>query len=137
MISEIIVEWKKGMSFESEIDGHKLIVDAADESGGENNGPRPKKLLLLALGGCTGMDVISVLKKMKVEILNFNIKVIGITLEEHPKKFSEIEVVYQFKGKNLEYEKLKKAVDLSKDKYCAVIGTLKDSVKLKFVIEIL
>ncbi len=137
MLNEINVKWNGKMSFSTEIDGHNLIVDSSSDVGGENKGPRPKKLLLLALAGCTGMDVISILKKMKVEIFNFSIKVIGNTQEEHPKKYTDISIKYQFKGNNLEYVKIKKAVDLSKDKYCSVIAILKEAVKLNFEIEIL
>jgi putative redox protein len=137
MINEINVEWTNNMVFQAEIDGHNLVVDASNEAGGENKGPRPKKLLLLALAGCTGMDVISILKKMKVEITKFNVKVIGNTQEEHPKKYNEMKVTYQFSGKNIEYDKLKKAVDLSIEKYCSVIAILKNAVKLEFNIEIL
>jgi putative redox protein len=137
MTNEIIAEWKNNMSFEAEIDGHKLIVDASNDVGGENKGPRPKKLLLMALAGCTGMDVISILKKMKVEVSKFNVKVIGNASDEHPKKYTEMKIIYQFKGNNLELEKLKKAVDLSLNKYCSVNAVLKETIKIDFDIEII
>jgi putative redox protein len=137
MISEIIAEWKSNMSFETEIDGHKITVDASVDAGGENKGPRPKKLLLIAIAGCTGMDVISILKKMKVDISEFFIKVIGKSQEDHPKKYTELKLVYQFKGNNLELEKLKKAINLSLDKYCSVNAILKEAIKIEYVIEIL
>jgi putative redox protein len=137
MKNEIIAEWNKNMCFITEIDGHKLIVDATSDIGGENRGPRPKKLLLLALAGCTGMDVISILVKMKVEIEIFRIKVIGNAQEDHPKKYNTIDLIYCFKGKNLENEKLKKAINLSLDKYCSVNAILKESIKINYEIEII
>jgi putative redox protein len=137
MIDELNAEWLNDMSFSSEIDGHKLIVDASKDNGGENKGPRPKKLLMLALAGCTGMDVISILKKMKVEVSKFNIKVIGTASDEHPKKYVSMKIIYQLKGENLEYDKIKKAVDLSKDKYCSVNAVLKEAISMEFSIEIM
>ncbi|HRX67106.1 MAG TPA: OsmC family protein, partial [Tenuifilaceae bacterium] len=64
----IHIEWQGDMKFETELDGHKLIIDAAPEVGGTDKGPRPKPLMLVALAGCTGMDVVSILKKMRVEL---------------------------------------------------------------------
>lgn len=72
---EINVKWLNNMAFEAEVNGHKVILDAEAEVGGENRGPRPKPFMLLALAGCTGMDVVSILKKMKVELLDFNVRV--------------------------------------------------------------
>ena len=81
--------WKENMAFETEQDGHKLIIDAGTESGGNDLGPRPKKLMLTALAGCTGIDVISILKKMKVVPDAFRVVVEGDVTEEHPKKYGE------------------------------------------------
>ncbi len=91
----------------------------------------------MSLAGCTGMDVISILEKMKVKLKSFNIKVVGDINEEHPKKFNAIKIIYEFSGDNLNLEKLKKAVKLSEEKYCGVLATLRGSVKLDFEIKIL
>ena len=64
-MNTVNVRWNEGMEFTSEVDGHEIIIDAKEEFGGKNAGPRPKPLILTALGGCTGMDVVSILKKMK------------------------------------------------------------------------
>jgi putative redox protein len=99
MINEIECNWIKDLAFEAEIDGHKIILDT--EAG--NRGPRPKPLLLLALAGCTGMDVISILCKMKVEVGSFRLKVSGDTTETHPKYYKTMHIQYIFKtltGKN-------------------------------------
>ena len=118
MLHEVNLKWDEGMAFTTELDGHKLTLDANTESGGSDKGPRPKKLMLLALAGCTGMDVVSILKKMRVEYDYLNIKVEGDSTEEHPKHYQSMKVIYEFKGKNLPMDKIEKAVSLSSEKYC-------------------
>ncbi|MFV0378799.1 MAG: OsmC family protein [Mangrovibacterium sp.] len=132
----IDLAWKTGMTFETDLDGHKLVLDVNRESGGNDNGSRPKKLMLVALAGCTAMDVISILKKMHVYPTGFNVFVEGELAEEHPKKYTQMKVVYQFKGENLAMDKLQKAVNLSEEKYCGVIATLKNTVDLTTEIRI-
>ena len=80
----INLTWKDGLAFDTNVDGHQLTIDADLESGGNDLGPRPKKLMLVALAGCTGIDVISILKKMKVLVEGFNVIVEGDLTEEHP-----------------------------------------------------
>ena len=109
---EIKVNWLENMAFEADVNGHKVILDAASEVGGENRGPRPKPLLMVGLAGCTGMDVVSILKKMRVELDDFSVKVEGDLTDEHPKQFYKMNVIYEFKGSDLPLEKLKKAVSL-------------------------
>lgn len=113
------------MAFEGDVEGHKIVLDADENFGGENRGARPKPLMLLALAGCTGMDVVSLLKKMRVEIRDFNVKVSGHLTEEHPKQFDRMHVVYEFWGKNLAKDKIEKAVNLSEERYCGVSATYK------------
>lgn len=137
MKKTIDVTWANNMKFETELDGHKLVLDSTPEFGGENLGPRPKALMMVALAGCTGMDVVSVLKKMRVDISYFNLKVEGDLREEHPKKFEAMKVIYEFKGNDLEYEKLEKAVNLSIDKYCGVNANYRDAMKMSYEIKIL
>jgi putative redox protein len=137
MNSEINVRWNEKMAFTAEVGQYRIVLDAAAEVGGENKGPRPKPLLMVSLAGCTGMDVVSILEKMKVKLKSFNVKVVGDINEEHPKKFNEMKIIYEFSGENLDIEKLNKAVKLSEEKYCGVIATLIGSVKLDFEIKIL
>ena len=118
------------MSFETEINGHKIIIDADPESGGENLGPRPKPFMLAALGGCTGMDVVSILKKMRVEFKSLNVKVEGGLTVEHPRKFHKMHVVYEIEGDNLPLDKIKKAVSLSEDRYCGVSAVYKEAMEI-------
>ena len=133
----ITTKWLENMSFETEVNGHKIIIDAAPEVGGENKGPRPKPLMLSALGGCTGMDVISILRKMKVEPEDFRIIVEGDVTDEHPKHFVKMHVIYQFTGKNLPLDKLQKAVSLSEEKYCGVSATLRKALELTSEIKVI
>ena len=117
---QVKVKWLENMAFEAEVNGHKIIIDAAEPVGGENRGPRPKPLMLVALAGCTGMDVVSILKKMRVEVEAFNVVVEGDLTEEHPKQFTQMRVIYEFKGKDLPMDKLEKAINLSEERYCGV-----------------
>ena len=134
---EVNVTWMEKMAFEAEINGHKIVIDAAEKVGGENRGPRPKPFMLAALAGCTGMDVVSILKKMRVEPDYFNVKVEGDLTEEHPKQFYKMNVIYEFKGKDLPMEKLKKAVSLSEERYCGVSAMYKKAIELTSEIRIL
>jgi putative redox protein len=137
MSTEIIkVNWLENMAFEAEVNGHKIIIDAAEAVGGENRGPRPKPLMLVALAGCTGMDVVSILKKMRVEVDTFNVMVEGDLTEEHPKQFSQMRVIYEFKGKDLPMDKLEKAVNLSEERYCGVSAMYKKAIGITTEIRI-
>lgn len=127
-------EWKGNMKFQSDVFGHKVTVDADETVGGEDSGPRPKPLLLVALAGCTGMDVVSILKKMQVSFEGLNIMVEANQTEEHPKHYDAMTVIYEFKGKNLPLEKLKKAVELSEERYCGVNAMFKKAVNMSFEI---
>lgn len=133
---EVKVSWLENMAFEATVNGHKIILDAADAVGGENRGPRPKPFMLTALAGCTGMDVISILKKMRVEVKNFNVTVEGDLTEEHPKQFSKMNVIYEFTGTDLPLEKLQKAVSLSEERYCGVSAMYRKVIELTSEIRI-
>lgn len=130
MKSTVDVKWNNNMSFEADIQGYKIKLDASKDSGGNNEGPTPKPFLLASLGGCTGMDVISILKKMQVNVDSFNVKVDGVIADEHPKKYLEIKLTYEIKGKNIPLDKFQKAVNLSIEKYCGVYATLVNAVKM-------
>lgn len=126
----VSTKWLENMSFESEINGHKLIIDAKEEVGGQDKGPRPKPLMLAALGGCTSMDVVSILKKMRVELKSLNVIVEGELSEEHPKRFTKMHVIYEVEGDDLPLDKIEKAVSLSEDKYCGVSAVYKEVIEI-------
>ena len=125
---------KGNMAFEMNLDGHTLITDASKEIGGNDFGPRPKQLLLSGLIGCTGIDIMSILKKMKVELDDLIIEVEADTTEDHPKVYSKIHLTFTFKGKNLPLDKIEKAVSLSQEKYCGVTAMLEKAAPITYEI---
>ncbi len=134
--SVVDLTWKGNLAFETEMDGHKITLDASPESGGSDQGPRPKPFMLLALAGCSGIDVVAILKKMRVELDSFRVSVEGNLTEEHPKYYDKMHVVYHFKGKNLPMNKLEKAVKLSEDIYCGVSALYKKAIPVTTEIRI-
>jgi len=104
--------------------GHTVIMDAAEQFGGENAGARPMELLLIALGACTGMDVISILRKKRQEVTSYEIVVNGERADEDPRVFTTINVEHIVRGKGMDASAVGRAVGLSTDKYCPVIATL-------------
>jgi putative redox protein len=137
MKKEINVTWANHMKFVTDLDGHEIVLDAAEDNGGHDEGPRPKALMMVALAGCSGMDVVSILAKMKVDISYFNVRVEGDINDEHPKKFNAMKVIYEFKGNDLEFAKLEKAVNLSIEKYCGVNANYRTAMKMDYEIKIL
>lgn len=130
------ITWNEKISFTVDSEGHKIVIDSFPEHGGENKGPRPKPLLLAALGGCTAMDVIAILQKMRVNVDYFNVEVEGTLTNEHPKYYNKIIVKYQLKGEKINSENVKKAVKLSEENYCGVSAMLRKAVEIESVIEI-
>lgn len=121
------LKWKGAMAFDVSVDGHTIKIDADERIGGADEGPRPKKLLLAALGGCAGMDVVSILKKMRVNFDSLSIDVQACQTEaEHPHVYENFEMVFCFEGEELEKSqaKIEKAVSLSHERYCGVSAML-------------
>lgn len=118
--SSIQTRWKQNLAFESEIDGHLIVTDAPVSVGGDDLGASPKKMMMASLSGCTGVDVVSILKKMRVEIDDLVITVDSELTEDMPSMYSSMHITYLFKGKNLDESKLTRAVELSQEKYCGV-----------------
>jgi len=132
----VTTKWLGNMAFETDVHGHKIILDAGPQVGGENRGPTPKPLMLSALGGCTGMDVISILKKMQVEVESFSVKVETEVTEEFPKHYTKMHVIYEFTGKDLPMDKLKRAVELSEEKYCGVSAVYRKAIEMSSEIKV-
>lgn len=132
MKEKVNVKWQDEMAFEASLheNTHKIMIDATPAVGGRELGPRPKALLLVSLGGCTAMDVVSMLKKMRVTPDYFNVEVEGELTEEHPKIYHTITINYTFRGKDLPMDKLEKAVNLSQERYCGVSEMLRKSSKI-------
>ena len=125
------------MAFEAEIGNHKIIMDTTVEGGGDDSGPSPKKLLLGTLAVCTGMDVVSLLQKMRVEYSDFEIVTNADLTEEHPKVFSTIEIIYRIKVDESDRGKVEKAVGLSQEKYCGISAMLRKNSPIEYRIEYL
>jgi len=104
--------------------GHTLIMDADEASGGSNAGFRPMELLLVGFGGCTGMDVISILRKKQQRVTALEIRVKGEKTDDYPKIYKEVHIEYVVKGNNMEKDAVERAIKLSLEKYCSVGATL-------------
>lgn len=128
-------KWKGDMAFEMELNGHSVKMDAMEKFGGKDYGPRPKPLIISAVTGCTGMDVVSILNKMRVDFDSFNIDVETEMTENHPKTYTKLHLIYRFKGTDLPVKKVEKAVKLSQEKYCGVIALLKKGLELTYEIK--
>lgn len=126
----VTAEWQDNMVFETTVDGHKVIIDSDPSFGGQNKGPKPKPFMLAALAGCTAMDVISMLRKMRVVPERFQVKVDGSLTEEHPRHYNKIHVTYEFTGDDLPMSKLKRAVELSENSYCGVMHVYRKALEL-------
>lgn len=137
MKHNVTTSWKGNMAFEAIVNDLPVMMDASPEHGGEQKGPRPKELLLAAVTGCTGMDVVAILKKMQVELESFQMHVEADVTEEHPKHYTRMHLIYEFKGKNLDRAKLEKAVTLSQDKYCGVSYMFKKFLEFTYEIRII
>jgi putative redox protein len=127
------IKYTDGMQFVGEAgSGHAIVMDGDAEFGGNNTGLRPMELLLIGIGGCSGMDVVSILKKKRQGVSSLEINVDGVKAGEHPKKFEKINIEFVIKGKNISEEAVKRAISLSMDKYCSVKATLEGTAGISY-----
>jgi putative redox protein len=132
------VTYVKGMQFVGDTEsGHALVMDADPSDGGQNTGPRPMELLLAGAGGCSGMDVVSILKKKRQDVTGFEINVKGEKAADYPKKFTDITLEFVVRGRNISEEAVKRAVELSMTKYCSVKATLEGTAKIHYLYKII
>lgn len=122
---ETTTTWKNEMAFVTEFDGHTIELNGASGADGKRLGFGPKALLLSGLAGCSGIDVVEMLHKMKVPFTKFTIHTEAEIIEENPKVFKEITIVYSIDATPEFEDKVKRAVDLSLEKYCGVAAMLK------------
>lgn len=127
---EIETQWMGKMQFNTLVNGHTIIMDAPEKVGGEDNGPIPKPFILTALSGCTGMDIVSILRKAQTEVNDFDIKVSGQLSKQQPVEYISIHVTYDFRGEEKFKEAALNAVTLSQEKYCGVSHMLKKAVPI-------
>jgi putative redox protein len=132
-----ISKWVQGLQFVATgPSNHSIVLDAAEGVGGGDSGGRPGELILTALGSCTGIDVVSILNKMRVPFESLEVEVKGEQATEHPKMWTEIWVKFKVKG-DVPEDKLKKAMDLSHERYCSVGALLSKAVRIHYDHEII
>lgn len=125
------VTWNNGLNFTGIAEsGFPLPLDTTVDHGGSGQGTSPMEMILIGLGGCTAMDVISILQKKRQEVTSFTVELHGERSTEHPKVFTEITMEYIVTGHGVDLESVERAVELSEGKYCSVNGMLKQSVKI-------
>ncbi len=126
-----IVKNIKGVTFMGKADSnHWVSMDGPEDFGGSNAGTRPKELILLALGGCTGSDVAVILKKKKVKYDSFEMNISAEMQETHPQIYTKIHVEYVFSGKAIPAEAVERAIELSQKNYCSVTAMLQKAVEI-------
>lgn len=125
---EIETQWMGKMQFNTLVNGHTIIMDGPEKVGGEDNGPIPKPFVLIALSGCTGMDIVAILRKSQKEVQGLDIKVTGELSTQQPIQYVAMHVVYDFTGDEANREAALNAVNLSQEKYCGVSNMLKKAL---------
>ncbi|HUZ61495.1 MAG TPA: OsmC family protein [Hanamia sp.] len=136
-VNRINAVFKGGMNFTADVNGHKIEIDTDEAGGGKNLGTRPKVLMLVSLAGCTGLDVVSILNKMRVNFSDFSISVDGHLTDTEPKMYDEVVINYTIKVKKEDESKVEKAVNLSEEKYCGVSKMFEAFAKVSFKINYL
>ncbi len=132
------MKWAGGLRFEgTSAFGHKIVTDAAKESGGEAAGYKPTELLLFSIAGCTGIDVINIMQKQRQELSSLEIELVAHQNEDYPRPFHTIEVKYIARGRNLDESKLANAIELSQSKYCVASQTIQHQAKIVTSYEVL
>ena len=133
-MAKIELTWQDNNVFESVHDDGVVMIDNPDE-GIENKGMRPKALMLSSLAGCSALDIVSLLKKMRAEVDDFKIIATAELTDEHPKIYKDVVVTYRFFGSDFKKDKIQKAVDLSVDKYCGVMEMFRKFTDVTIVVE--
>jgi putative redox protein len=128
---ECVVKWVDGMSFLAETgSGHALMMDGAPEAGGRNLAPRPMELLLAGTGGCTGFDVVLILKRGRQEVKGCEVSMKAERAETEPKVFTRIHFHYRVTGRELKPEMVERAIKLSAEKYCSASAMLAKTAEI-------
>lgn len=136
-ILQASLNWGGGLKFSGISSfGHTITTDIAKDKGGDESGFRPTELVLFAVAGCTGVDVVRILQKQRQELTGLEISVEAKDTEELPKYFETVTIRYRFRGNNLDLNKLHQAVELSETKYCTVSESLRRNVKVETSVEI-
>ncbi len=135
---KVVANWKESLAFDVVSDnGHQIRVDTTIENGSLDSGMSPKKLILAGLCGCSGMDVVDILTKMKVSFSKVTVSAEAEQVDEHPKVFKSIQMVYQADVSVNDLDKLSRAVALSQEKYCGVSAMLEKHCSITYSIELI
>ncbi|MFQ5824648.1 MAG: OsmC family protein [bacterium] len=122
----------QGTTFAAKADSnHWVIMDASQKDDGAEAGSSPMEMVLMALGGCSGIDVLLMLKKMRAKITNFQINLDSERSEEHPRVFTKVHLEYVFRGENIKPTDVERAIRLSIDKYCSVAGMVGKTAEIE------
>jgi putative redox protein len=134
----ISVNWVDGLLMVGKSDsGHTITMDGPPESGGENLGVRPMEMLLLGVAGCTMIDVVTTLKKMRQDLSHCETKINAERATDHPKVFTDIHIQFILRGKDLDAKKVDKAITLSAEKYCSASIMLGETATIAHDFEII
>lgn len=126
------VTWHDGLHFTGMADsGHEVILDGSPKAGGTDKGSRPLELMLMSLAGCTGMDVISILRKKRQDVTNFEVKVHADQADSHPHVYTTVTVEYIVTGNNIDPKAVERAIDLSENAYCPAQAMLVKAAPIK------
>ena len=138
MKHEANIRWAGRMTFFGKAGTNHLVpMDTTPEFDGDGSATKPLELLLIALGGCTGMDIVPLFKKMRQDVTAVELNVTAERSEEHPKVYTRIDLEYVVTGKALEEEKVKRAIELSQEKYCSVSAMLRKACRVNYTIRII
>jgi putative redox protein len=137
MKHEATIRWAGRMTFIGRAgSNHVVPMDSGSEFGGDSSATKPVELLLLGLGGCTGMDIVPLLKKMRQDVTAVELNITAERSEEHPKPYTKIDIEYVVTGKDIDEDKVKRAVELSQEKYCSVSAMLRKSCPVNYTIRV-
>ena len=132
------VKWVQDVTFLGESgSGHSVVMDGAPDAGGRNIGFRPMEMLLLGLGGCSAFDVLLILRRGREAITDCVVEIEAQRADTDPKVFTAIEMVYKVSGKNLDANKVERAVSLSAEKYCSATKILSSTAKITHRVELI
>jgi putative redox protein len=133
MKHEATVRWAGKMTFLGKAGTNHIVpMDTAPDFGGDSSATKPLELLLIGLGGCTGMDLVSLFKKMRVDFSGIEMNLTAERSEEHPNVYTKIDLEYVIYGRGIDEEKVKRAVELSQEKYCSVSAMLRKSCPVNY-----
>lgn len=134
-LHKVITTWAGQLAFDSRINNHTIRIDG-EHTPKTDTGPGPKSLLLTSLTGCSAIDVVMILQKMRIQFDELAVEAVAPLTEEHPKVYTEIRLTFKVAGKNIREEKVRQAVELSIHKYCGVAAMLSKHCPIHYAIEI-